>query len=137
MGSQMPTCPRDQTIGKRYSTFKFKFQQAGHDRQGNAYWQYHLHFNLRQWLYPYARRSWMRVTIRRPDGIVSNAPFNDSDTRRSRGASWKPWYAHTTIRIRPGSTMSYFAYSDINEAPLGGNRFLVSTGVHGTCMAQL
>jgi hypothetical protein len=131
-------CPLDKTLGGRYSTFKFHYTGAGHDQDSHAYIKWHLHHNLKRWTYPYAYRSTMRVTRRRPDGVENNEVYASSDTRRNRngGRDWKPWYVHTSFRIKPQSDYAYVAESWINRAPIpgtGGSAVLTYVRNRGRC----
>lgn len=96
-------------------TFRIKFGRAGEEHRPGMpvfrYYQYHVHWQIKQ---PYASnttRSTLSVNRTLPSGRPDTA-LDDSDTRRVRGAKWMPWYAHfLRLRVRPGTLMHYAARS--------------------------
>jgi hypothetical protein len=130
-------CPRNRTWAPtRFESVKIKYQRSGHDRNGHAYYQYYLHYQLMSYLWPYAERTYMKVSTINPDGRPGRHG-NDSDARRNRGDAWKPYYAHTTIRVSPHSDIVYVMHADVKNAPIGRNEFLEGTNFHGACQAIL
>jgi hypothetical protein len=72
-------------------------------------------------LAPVHAGTWSRTSAIRPSG-ASDSPFDDSDTRRSRGERWRPYYAHfIRLKVKPGSEMSFEGHVDFNPPHQIGN----------------
>jgi hypothetical protein len=129
-----PICGREiREATSIFNTYRVKFRRKGTDEHGDAYYQYHVHFQITSAFRPYTTdyfaRTHMRAYRIKPDGSFSNDLFDDSDTRRQRGPLWKPYYAHfKAMRVKPGSKLSVYAHTTFDPKPEINN--VIISGVH-------
>jgi hypothetical protein len=133
------SCGRNSYKTDNTATFRIKFTRAGRTKAGDRFYQYHINWQVKKAFRSNTRRSWLAVSRYLPNGTFDPSPFDDSDTRRGRGAKWKPWYAHfLRLKVEPNSLLNYQARSQwINPYELPGNRRWVGHFVVGSCETTL
>lgn len=142
----LPECTsggRGRTDTDQVFLFTTDFRGKGYDRNGDRYYAYHMHLRSRKSFWSNIARTRLRVTRRTPAGRISNDAYNDSNTRRARGAAhWKPYYAHTTFRVQPYSYVQYVGYTQFQRPytypdPRGGTARITGWHYRGKCAARL
>lgn len=135
-----PRCGRNSYDGDGpQDTFRIKFGQRGETDDGDPYYQFHLHYQVRLPFRDDVAWTWLAATRTLPDGRFDPSPYDDSRTRFLRDpVHWKPYYAHfLRLKVKPGSLITYWGRWQY-KAPVPVPGGLQTGGTYwGSCVAWL
>lgn len=111
-------------------------RQGGGVVGGNRYIRYHVHFQTKAYASGSAQFTNLSVLFQDAAG---RRQVERDDTRSKLGRpNARRDYAHTTVRVRPGSTVSFRGHVDFYAPgiPLPGNKYLTGEGFPAFCVAR-
>lgn len=120
-------------------TFRIRFVRRDESDDGDTYYQFHLHYQIRQPFRDDGAWTWLSATRTLPDGRFDPSPYDDSRTRLLRDpVHWKPYYyAHfKALKVKPGSLITFWGrwhYKAPVPVPGGTDR----RNLLGSCVAWL
>lgn len=121
-------------------TFRLKFTRRGETDDGDAFYQFHIHYQVRLPFRDNVEWTWLAATRTLPDGRFDASPYDDSRTRLLRDpVHWKPYYAHfLRLKVKPGSLITYWGrWHYKTPVPVGPRTVQVGGHYYGSCIAWL
>jgi YD repeat-containing protein len=106
-------CPRDSTMlpsppGGPYGTMRIKLGKVGWTRNGDRFYRYHFHYQVRRAYWPRVSRTDMRVVFTRPDGDAHQDYYNSYNHRFD--PNYRHYYAHfKRLTAKPGTSIIWRA----------------------------
>jgi hypothetical protein len=134
LSGQFIDCGSSHRYSNSVISFHIYRSRAGVTEDGHRYVIYKIHWQVRSAFALAARTSEVTSHYTTPDGSYGRG-HNNSFDRRFR-TSYRRDYAHTTMRVRPGTLIRYWARSTFDPIPLGGNRYLTGWHFAGGCYAR-
>jgi hypothetical protein len=133
-------CGRSTYDGHPQDTFRIKFSLRGETKDGDPYYQFHLHYQVR---YPFRENvawTWLAATRTLPDNRFDPSPYDDSRTRALRDPiHQKPYYAHfLRLKVKPGSLITFWGRWHYKApVPVGPGAAQIGGQYYGSCIAWL
>jgi hypothetical protein len=138
-GATPGACGRDKYNQTPFDTFRVKFGRVGETDDGDRYFQYHLHYQVRLAWRADVAWTWLAAQRFFPNGNFDPSPYDDSRDRLVRDpVHWKPYYAHfLRLKVKPGSLITFWGRWQFTTPIEVAEGTMIGAHQFGACFARL